>query len=365
MKLLLVLGTRPQIIKSAPIMKEALADPEVQLEIVHTGQHYDYEMSRVFFDEMALPDPTVNLEIGSGSHGWQTGSMLIKIEEALSSLKPDLVMIPGDTNSTLAGALAASKMHIKLAHIESGARSYDMKMPEEVNRRLTDHCSDMLFTASENCSNNLLKEAIPREKIFQVGDTMYDMLLQRLSSIEGSPALDRLDLEKDEYAVITTHRQENVDNEENLNGIVEAILELDSIKIVFPIHPRTEDRLKRKGSLEKLRDSGHVLIVPPVGYCEMLKLIMNSKMLLTDSGGMQKEAYWLKTRCITLRDTTEWVETVRVGTNTLVGADKDAILKEANRILGAKRDDNLFAENLFGDGRAAKKIIQHIKKPNL
>jgi len=361
MKLLLVLGTRPQIIKSAPIMNEALADPEIQLDIIHTGQHYDYEMSRIFFDEMVLPDPTANLEVGSGSHGWQTGSMLIKIEKMLRKLKPDLVMIPGDTNSTLAGALAASKMHIKLAHIESGARSYDMNMPEEVNRRLTDHCSDMLFTVSENCSNNLLKEAIPREKIFRVGDTMYDVLLQHRPLIEKNQILDRLNLEKDEYAIITTHRQENVDNEKNINNIVEAILGLNAINIIFPIHPRTEDKLKQKGLYEKLKKAGHVLIVPPVGYHEMLKLIMNSKMLLTDSGGMQKEAYWLKTRCITLRDTTEWVETVEVGANILVGANKEAILMEANRILEVEVEDNPFVETLYGDGNAAKKIIKTIK----
>jgi UDP-N-acetylglucosamine 2-epimerase len=362
MELTLVLGTRPQIIKSAPIIKEANENPEINLDIIHTGQHYDYEMSRIFFDEMSLPDPTLNLEVGSGSHAWQTGKMLIGIEKALSEISPDLVIIPGDTNSTLACALAASKMNIKTVHVEAGARSYDMRMPEEVNRRLTDHCSDILFTVSENCSNNLLKEAIPQEKIFRVGDTMYDVLLQHRPLIEKNQILDRLNLEKDEYAVITTHRQENVDNEENLNSIVEAILELHSIKIAFPIHPRTEDKLKQMGLYEKLRKSGHVLIVPPVGYHEMLKLIMNSKMLLTDSGGMQKEAYWLKTRCITLRDTTEWVETIRVGANTLVGADKDAILKKSNRILGAARDDNLFAENFFGDGKAAKKIIQQIKK---
>lgn len=362
MKILLVLGTRPQIIKSAPIIEEVLRYEDIELQVVHTGQHYDYEMSKVFFKELNVADLFRNLNVGSGTHGWQTGNMLIRLEEVMNHEKPDWVLVPGDTNSTLAGALAAAKLNMRLAHIESGARSYDMNMPEEINRRLTDHCSDVLFTVTKNCRNNLLKEGIPEESIFLVGDTMYDVLLSQLPKIEVSQIIEKLNLVDNEYAVITTHRQENVDDEKNLSEIVEALITLDGIEIVFPIHPRTRKQLKRTNRLSTLEKADHIKLLSPLGYHDMLKLVRNARMLLTDSGGMQKEALWLETRCITLRDTTEWIETIEIGVNVLVGSDKTSIIKEVKNILTSDPPKNIFDSNPYGDGKAAKKIVNILKQ---
>lgn len=357
MKILLVLGTRPQIIKSAPIINDALKHPDVELRVVHTGQHYDYEMSKIFFEELNVSEFFQNINVGSGAHGWQTGKMLIKLEETMIHQEPDWVLVPGDTNSTLAGALAAAKLNIRLAHVESGARSYDMRMPEEVNRRLTDHCSDTLFTVTKNCEENLLKEGIPKERVFLVGDTMYDILLSQLPKIEANQILDDMNLKNKEYMVITTHRQENVDNKKNLNEIVEALISLDDVEIVFPVHPRTRKKLMQSGLFSKLERAKHLRLLSPLGYHKMLKLVKDAKILLTDSGGMQKEALWLKTRCITLRNTTEWIETIEVGANTLVGADRTLILDEVSKILNDGPCSSIFDINPYGDGKAAKKII--------
>ena len=216
MKLMLIVGARPQIIKSAPIIREAQKHGEIELQLIHTGQHYDYEMSRIFVHEMDLPDPIVNLGVGSGSHAWQTGNMMIKLEKTIMEHKPDVVVVPGDTNSTLAGALSAVKLHMQVAHVEAGARSYDMRMPEEINRRLTDHCSSMLFTPTENCAKNLSEEGIPKQRIKLSGDTMYDALLQHMPAAARSIILKKLNLKSDEYAVLTLHRPENVDTPKKL-----------------------------------------------------------------------------------------------------------------------------------------------------
>jgi len=362
MKLLIVLGTRPQIIKSTPIINVAMQDVEIDLNVVHTGQHYDYELSNIFYNEMNVTAPSHNLNVGSGTHGWQTGTMLIELEKTMADLEPDCVLVPGDTNSTLAGALTAAKLRIRLAHVESGARSYDMEMPEEVNRRLTDHCSDFLFTVTRNCMENLLKEGIPKERIFLVGDTMYDVLLSQMPVIRENEFLNKNNLDEEEYAVITAHRQENVDNENNLREIVKALISLVDIDIVFPIHPRTRKRLTQMNLLTMLEKAKHVRLFSPLGYHDMIKLVKNSKMLLTDSGGMQKEAFWLKTRCITLRDTTEWVETIELGVNKLVGADSTSIINEVNKILYQGSNESLFKGNPYGDGKASENIIKIIKE---
>ncbi|MDH5745031.1 MAG: UDP-N-acetylglucosamine 2-epimerase (non-hydrolyzing) [Candidatus Aminicenantes bacterium] len=357
MNIALVLGTRPQIIKSASLINEAVKHSELNLQIIHTGQHYDYELSKLFFDELNLPDPIVELNVGSGSHGWQTGKMLIELEKALVDIKPDIVLVPGDTNSTLAGALAAAKMQINVGHLEAGARSYDMNMPEEINRRLTDHCSSFLFTVSENCKKTLLKEGIIEEKISTVGDTMYDALLNHMPKIEASKIIEKLNLEKDEYAILTTHRQENVDNKESLCQILQAVLELDELKIIFPVHPRTERRLKETSLISKLEKTEHIKLVSPLGYHEMLKLIKYAKLIITDSGGIQKEAYWLETPCLTIRKNTEWIETVELGANLLVGVNKIKIVTEGKRILNESKYKFENKINPYGDGKAAEKII--------
>jgi len=361
---MLVIGARPQIIKSAPIIHEASKDDEIEFQVVHTGQHYDFEMSRIFLDELELPDPIVNLGVGSGSHGWQTGEMIVGLEKTIKELKPDLVLVPGDTNSTLAGALAAVKVHVPVAHVEAGARSYDMRMPEEVNRRLTDHCSRMLFAATENCVNNLLKEGLSEDQIHLAGDSMYDGLLKHMAKAFGSHVVERLGLEVGEFAVLTVHRPENVDDSEALRDIVEAVIELKELSIVFPVHPRTLERLKATGLLKRVKEAEHVRLVDPVGYHEMLQLVKDSKLVFTDSGGLQKEAFWLHTLCITLRERTEWVETVELGANVLVGSDKEMIVEKVRECLAMEGLDVRLKglSNPFGDGNASVKIVEALKE---
>jgi len=361
---MLVVGARPQIIKSAPIVHEASKDAEVEFQLVHTGQHYDFEMSRIFFGEMELPDPVVNLGVGSGSHGWQTGKMMIGLEKTIKELEPDLVLVPGDTNSTLAGALAAVKLQVPVAHVEAGARSYDMRMPEEVNRRLTDHCSSLLFAPTGNCEKNLLKEGIPKERICLSGDTMYDALLRHLSEADKNDVVMRLSLAKGEYAVLTVHRPENVDDPEAMKDIVEAMIELKECAIVFPVHPRTMERLKAIGLLKRLKEAKHVRLVDPLGYHEMLRLVKDSRIVFTDSGGLQKEAFWLRTMCITLRERTEWVETVELGANMLVGNNKNMIVRKVRDCLAAEGSETRLAglPKLFGEGDASSKIIEALRK---
>jgi len=360
----LVLGARPQIVKSAPLIHLASKDPQIRLEIVHTGQHYDYEMTKIFFEELCLPDPVANLNVGSGTHAQQTAKIMRRLEKLLERQKPDLVVVPGDTNSTLAGALTAAKLHIPVAHIEAGARSYDMHMPEEINRRLTDHCSTLLFTPTENCVKNLLKEGIDEAKIHQTGDTMYDVLLQQLSKAEKIQILEQIGLKPKTYALLTTHRPENVDSPENLKNITEAIIRLNQLTIVFPAHPRTQKQLRKTRLLKKLEKQKHIKIVKPIGYHETIKLIKNAALVLTDSGGMQKEAFWLKTPCITLRKTTEWPETVKLGVNHLTEPEAQKITQKATEILQEKEEITKRLKKLpnpFGDGKASQKIIKAIK----
>jgi len=365
MKVTLVLGTRPQIIKSALLIHYLYRDSEVNFILVHTGQHYDYEMSRVFFEELGLPNPHYNLGVSSGSHAWQTAMIMLRLEEVLARERPDLVVVPGDTNSTLAGALTTVKMGIPVAHVEAGARSYDMRMPEEINRKVVDHISALLFTPTKNCTKNLLREGIDRERIFEVGDTMYDVLLHQLPKVDKSDILHQLGLKPREYIFLTIHRQENADSFENLANIVRALSELREFTIVFPVHPRTRKRLVEFNLLSKLEALGHIKLINPVGYIESLALIKNARLVLTDSGGIQKEAFWLKTPCITLRENTEWIETVEIGVNRLVGADPIKIVNTVKEVLENEseiRIKNETAQNPFGDGRASERIVDVLKQ---
>lgn len=360
----LILGTRPQIIKSAPLIHLASKDPQICLSIIHTGQHYDYEMTKIFFEELHLPDPIANLNVGSGTHAQQTARIMLRLERILQKQKPDLVVVPGDTNSTLAGALTAAKLHIPVAHIEAGARSYDMHMPEEINRRLTDHCSTLLFTPTENCTKNLLKEGIAKEKIRQTGDTMYDVLIQQLPKAEKTQILEQLGLKPKTYALLTTHRPENVDNPKNLRSIIKAIIKLNKLTIVFPAHPRTQKQLRKTRLYNTIQKQKHIKIIKPLGYHETIKLIKNAALILTDSGGMQKEAFWLKTPCITLRENTEWPETVEAEANYLVGTCEQKIMKKAYETLEKGKEIAKKLEKLpnpFGNGNASKKVLEAIK----
>jgi len=360
----LILGARPQIIKSMPLIHLLNDDTQVKLSVIHTGQHYDYEMTKVFFEEFSLPEPTVNLEVGSGSHAQQTAKIMSRLEPVLLEQKPDLVLVPGDTNSTLAGALTAAKLDIPVAHIEAGARSYDNRMPEEINRRLTDHCSTMLFTATKVCSQNLLKEGVSKDRINLVGDTMYDVLLQQLPKAEKTTILDQLNVKTQAYALLTLHRQENVDSPENLEKIVDAIVRLKKLVVIFPVHPRTRKQLCSFNLNTKLEEQKHVKLIEPVSYLENINLIKNARLVMTDSGGVQKEAFWLKTPCITLRENTEWMETVQLGANYLLDSNTAQIVKTAEEIIGntealSKKLEKL--PNPFGDGHASQKILKIIK----
>jgi len=356
----IIFGTRPQIIKSAPIIQEALKSG-LELEIIHTGQHYDYQLSQIFIDEFSLPNPSVNLEVGSGSHAYQTGEIMLRLEKYLLRDKPSLVLVPGDTNSALAGALTCVKLGIPVAHIEAGARCYDMSMAEEINRRLIDHCSKILFAPTLNCKRNLEKESVLGE-IYLAGDTMYDVFLKFEDEVDRSDILKKLGLSDKEYGLLTLHRAENVDDPVRLRSILKGIGEA-KMKVVFPIHPRTVNRLKEYSiSLEY----SNVRIIDPLGYIEMIRLLKHAKLVLTDSGGLQKEAFWSKTPCITLRDSTEWTETVEAGVNQIVGADAEKIA-QAIRAVDEKYDEikERFKGNPFGDGNAAKKIVEILKKKDL
>ena len=350
MKIVSVVGARPNFVKLAPVSKELRKKKHEEI-VIHTGQHYDYEMNKIFFDEMGIPEPDHHLGVGSGSQGEQTGEMLKRIEDVLMDESPDLVLVFGDTNTTLAGGLAACKLHIRVAHIEAGLRSYDRRMPEEINRILTDHCSDLLFAPTRTAVENLMKEGIT-EGVYLTGDVMVDALKENIKIAEReSIILNELNLKIKRYYLATIHRAENTDDFNNLGNIVNAFCEIEDL--VFPCHPRTEKSLKTFGLWDKLRRK--VNVIKPVGYLDMLMLEKNADKVLTDSGGVQKEAYIFKVPCITLRNTTEWVETVEDGWNVLVSADKDKIIKMINEF-----EPESEQRDIFGDGNASKRIVKNL-----
>ncbi|MDQ1278802.1 MAG: hypothetical protein QG670_62 [Thermoproteota archaeon] len=357
MSILLVLGTRPQIIKSAPIFHEGLRQG-LELGIVHTGQHYDYRLSQVFLEEFSLSDPIINLSVGSGSHASQTAEIMLGLEKYLIESKPSMVVVPGDTNSALAAALAPVKLGIPVAHVEAGARCYDMRMAEEINRRLIDHCSEILFPVTDSCKENLKKESVLGE-IHMTGDTMYDAFLTFKGRVGACDILSRLELTDKEYALLTLHRAENVDDPMKLKNIINGIQEA-GINVLFPIHPRTKKRLEEQNiSL----DGSTVKTIEPVDYIEMLKLLKHTKMVLTDSGGVQKEAFWSKTPCITIRERTEWTETIEMGVNLLTETDPKTITQTIKYVEENHSEiKNRFKINPFGDGRASERIIEILKQ---
>lgn len=340
MKIVTVIGARPQFIKCASLSKELRK--KHQEIIVHTGQHYDYEMDKIFFNELGVPKPDYNFGVGSGTHGAQTGEILRKTEQIIMQERPELVIVYGDTNSTLAGALAAVKLQTKIGHVEAGLRSFDKTMPEETNRVLTDHCSDYLFCPTQTAVDNLKKEG-KLEGIYLTGDVMVDALNSNKEAAERSMILENLGLESKNYLLVTVHRQSNTDSESNLTNIIEACLEI-SDRIIFPVHPRTEKYLKTYGVYDKLKEK--VLVTKPQGYLDFLKLMNHAKKILTDSGGIQKEAYILGVPCITLRHNTEWVETVEDGWNVLVGVDKKRIVEMAHGFEPRTKRRNVYGESV-------------------
>lgn len=356
MKIVSIVGARPQFIKAAPIMKK-LREAGHEVVQVHTGQHYDDNMSSLFFEELGIPLPTLNLGVGSGTHGKQTAAMLAGIEEVLLQQKPDLLMVFGDTNSTLAGALAACKLGITVAHVEAGLRSFNRSMPEEHNRVLTDHCSDLLFCPTQTAVDNLRRENITKG-VHLVGDTMFDMILEFATIADSrSQILSRLDLNHQRYYLATVHRHYNTDDLVNLREILAALSRLD-MPVVFPVHPRTRARINQlslgRGELDNL------VMTEPVGYLDMLCLEQHAHMILTDSGGVQKEAYFLGVPCVTLRAETEWSETVQDGWNILAGADAEKIVSAISRFNESPPSGS--PNTAFGDGTAADKIIEIVEK---
>jgi len=350
MKILTVVGARPQFIKAAAISNVIRNEHEEIL--VHTGQHYDENMSKIFFNELKLPNPNYNLGVGSGGHGVQTGNMLIKLEELCMMEKPDMLLVYGDTNSTFAGALCASKLLIPVAHIEAGLRSFNMNMPEEQNRILTDHISKYLFVPTTSAVKNLKEEGITKG-VHNVGDVMYDATLNFTEiSKEKSNIMQKLDLSQKEFILTTIHRAENTNDINRLKNIIEALNE-STKKIVLPLHPRTKKYMNDYG----LTFNNNITIIDPVGYLDMINLEMHCKKIVTDSGGVQKEAFFMNKPCITMRDETEWVETVENGWNIVVGTDKSKILDGIINFVPTKAK-----QNIFGDGHAAERILKIINE---
>jgi UDP-GlcNAc3NAcA epimerase len=346
MKFISIIGARPQFIKAAVVHRELLKHKEIKSIIIHTGQHYDDNMSKVFFDELSIPKPNYNLEVGSGSHGVQTGLMIQRLEEVLINEKPDWCIVYGDTNSTIAGALVAIKLYIPVTHVEAGLRSYNRRMPEEINRISTDHIASLLFAPTKTAVEILEKEGL-KDRTFFSGDVMYDSILHYKSII--NKRISEFQAQSQPYYLATIHRQENTDNKTNLSDIFAAFSKLDK-QILLPLHPRTKKYLK----LYKIKIASNIKIIDPVSYLHIIYLLMNCQKVLTDSGGLQKEAYFLQKPCISLRDETEWIETLEGNWNQLAGSDRDKIIRYSQHTTFGKQ------KNEFGDGHAGKKIIDKI-----
>lgn len=367
MKIATILGTRPEIIKMAPIIDE-ISKRGIDQIVLHTGQHYDKEMSDNFFRDLEIPSPDYNINVGSASHGKQTGLMMKGIEEVLVSEKPDIVLVQGDTNAVLAGALVASKLHIAVGHVEAGLRSFDMTMPEEINRRVADVASSMYFVPTVESAINLLAEGFSRRNLIITGNTVVDACFRHLEIAKKrgieEESLSRLDIENmDNILTLTMHRAENVDDRKRVTSIIEALKELDQMNIIFPIHPRTKNTLQEFGLFDELDSLEHVHIIKPIGYLDFLQLTSASTLILTDSGGLQEEAITLDVPALTLRYNTERPETVTSGGNILVGSDMDAILEYVDRILSDEefRDRMKNAPNPYGQGDSAKLTVDAIQ----
>ncbi|MEA2096810.1 MAG: UDP-N-acetylglucosamine 2-epimerase (non-hydrolyzing) [Candidatus Cloacimonadota bacterium] len=353
MKLITIIGARPQFIKAAAVSREIAKHKDINEVIIHTGQHFDANMSEIFFEQMHIPKPDYNLEINSLSHGAMTGRMIERIEEVLFHEKPDWVLVYGDTNSTNAGSLAAKKMHIKVAHVEAGLRSFNRNMPEEINRILTDKISDILFCPTDTAVQNLQNEGIGKNslaRIVKCGDVMQDAAIF-YSDLAQRPKMNL----PEQFILVTIHRAENTDDPIRLDSIFNALNKISNeIPIILPLHPRTKKIIENlKFKIENL------IIIDPIGYLEMIYLLKNCELVMTDSGGLQKEAFFFEKPCVTLRDETEWVELIENDFNKIVGADKDKIISGYQEMSQIKNDYNI---NLYGNGKASKKIITELLK---
>jgi UDP-N-acetylglucosamine 2-epimerase (non-hydrolysing) len=354
MKIAIILGTRPEIIKMAPLIK-IFEKNRADFFLLHTGQHYSYQMDKVFFEQLELPHPQYNIDVGSSSHAEQTGKMLMGIEKILLKEKPDIILVEGDTNSVLAGGLAAAKLGIRVGHVEAGLRSYDRSMPEELNRLLTDHLSDYLFAPTLKAKKTLLREGIDKNKVFVTGNTIVDAIFQNLELAKKSKdILSELHLKPKEYFLVTLHRQENVDNPSRFDSILRGLSQIaldHNIPVVYPIHPRSKKMMS-----EFRLEPKNLTIIEPVDFLGFLQLESNAKLILTDSGGVQEEACILSVPCVTIRDNTERPETLEVGSNILAGAKTERIIECVSIMLKKKKKWS----NPFGDGKAAARIAKII-----
>ena len=363
MKILTIVGARPQFIKASTISREINKLDDIEEIIVHTGQHFDHNMSEIFFKQLSIPFPKYNLAINNLSHGAMTGLMLNKIEELIKIEKPQWILVYGDTNSTLAGALAASKLNLPIAHVEAGLRSYNLKMPEEINRILTDRISKLLLCPTKSAVKNLQLEGFPHRSKFSkqiiknVGDVMFDAMLFYKDVAYKKINLEDFDLKHKKYVICTIHREENLENVIRLKNIINAICKIaKEIKVVIPIHPRTKAKLAKLDLLDKLKGTQ---LLNPLPYLEMQRILASAIFLITDSGGLQKEALFHHIPCITLREETEWIETLEIGVNKLVGTDEKKIINEFQRLKIQSKTKFL---QVYGDGNAAKKIVKYFEE---
>jgi UDP-N-acetylglucosamine 2-epimerase (non-hydrolysing) len=361
MRILNVVGARPNFVKIAPLMAEYRKHPGIEPLLVHTGQHYDQRLSRFFFRDLGLPEPDVNLEVGSASHAMQTAEIMKAIEPVILKHTPDAVLVVGDVNSTIACALVAVKLGVKLVHVEAGLRSFNRSMPEEINRILTDAISDLLFCTEQSGVDNLTREGIPAEKIFLVGNVMIDTLMRHRERAARSDILDRLGLNGDRFAVLTLHRPSNVDDLETLSRILEALemIQRDML-IVFPVHPRTKKILSSLIPCKRLEQMPHLRAIDPLGYLDFLKLMTSARLVLTDSGGIQEETTCLGVPCLTLREESERPITMECGSNHIVGTDSAGIIEGYQRVLSKLKDG--FQVPPLWDGHAAERIVEILRE---
>ncbi len=360
MKIIHVVGARPNFMKIAPLMREMSKFDEFEQVLVHTGQHYDKNMSDSFFKDLEIPEPDYNLGVGSASHAVQTAKIMIEFEKVCLKEKPDLVIVVGDVNSTIACALVAVKQGIKVAHVEAGLRSFDRTMPEEINRLLTDQISDYLFVTEQAGLDNLKNEGVADDKVFFVGNAMIDSLVFNLPKIKKSKILDKLGLEKGEFVLLTMHRPSNVDEKEKLKSLLDIFDDIQKkVKIVYSIHPRTKGSIGKFNLGEVVKNMSNLIIIDPLEYLDFMNLVLNCKAVLTDSGGIQEETTFLGIPCITLRDNTERPATVAEGTNVIVGNKREEILSSIDKVLKDGWNNGSIPE--LWDGKAAERIVEVLR----
>jgi len=357
MKILHIVGNRPQFIKLAPFLKATGKHPQIENVIIHSGQHYDFEMSKIFFKELKIASAKYNLGVGSGTHGVQTGKMLMALDSVILKEKPSVVVVYGDTNTTLAGALGAYKLNFPVAHVEAGMREYIWR-PEEMNKKMADHCADFCFCPIKRACSNLEKEGIEKNKIFFTGDITYDAFL---TNKKIAFAKAHIEIPKKKIILMTMHRAETVDDYKKIKSIVEAMLKI-SIKIIYPVHPHTKRQLMKFGLYKKLDKATNIELMSPVGYFEFLSLLLSASLVITDSSGVLKETFYARKPCVTIDDTTEYKEIFDMGYNVLAGTKEKNILEEVKKMLSKKLRPIKISENPFGNGHAADKMLTILLK---